>query len=217
MKAGDEVIKEALETVIGRTPSRIFDSGESWGLFREDQPCVYWIQSGLVKVGCYTQSGQEDFRYLVKGESLIGELAVFDKVSPEEFAIAVETTCVHEISVQELSKIFIKEPFLQKWIMELMRYRLGLLEKRLQSVLFKPSKVRVLDFLREYLLEFGECDEGIISIPNYLSHTDIALFTSTSRQTVNRVLNELRKSGILSYDKFGLSIPREKAQQLING
>jgi CRP/FNR family transcriptional regulator, cyclic AMP receptor protein len=36
---------------------------------------------------------------------------------------------------------------------------------------------------------------------NYLTHTDIANFISTSRQSVNVLLNELRDSGMLYYNR----------------
>jgi CRP/FNR family cyclic AMP-dependent transcriptional regulator len=40
-----------------------------------------------------------------------------------------------------------------------------------------------------------------IVLNNYLTHSDIAGFISTSRQSVNVLLNELRDSGMLFYNR----------------
>jgi CRP-like cAMP-binding protein len=49
-----------------------------------------------------------------------------------------------------------------------------------------------------------------IVLPNYLTHSDIAGFIATSRQSVNVLLNELRDSGLLCYNrkKIELNDPR---------
>lgn len=203
---GDEILQ---------LPSRWIEAGKSWNLFGSAETTVYWIKSGVVKVGCYTPEGMEDLRLLVKGQTMIGEMAVLGTISPDDFAVAVTDCEICEINAARLSELLASNEEFQQWLMELMRSRLACLEKRLQAVLFKPSRQRVLDFLYRYVIGFGQLNKGLYEVPSYLSHTDIAQFTSTSRQTVNRVFNQLRKDGILDYDKEFLWVEENRVGQIL--
>jgi len=196
-----DILSSRLREEIADFPHRKVGAGESLILYRPASPSVFWVRTGIFKVGSFTSAGQEDLRYLVKEGSLFGELAIMDKVEPEDFAVAITDAEICEISLSQLNLILQKEPRLRIGIMNLMRERLDLTEKRLQSLIFKASGDRVLAFLEEYIREFGKLTEDKLTLPNYLSHSDIALFTSTSRQTVNRIFNQLKKEGVLNYDK----------------
>lgn len=210
-----EIPVKALGDEILQLPSHKYKAGKNWNLFETPEPKVYWIKSGIVKVGCFTAEGLEDLRFLVKGQTMIGEMAVLGTANPDDFAVAVTDCEICEIDALTLSKLLAYNDDFQRWLMELMRSRLSFLEKRLQAVLFKPSKDRVLEFLHNFILEFGYLKNGLFEVPSLLSHTDIAQFTSTSRQTVNRVFNQLRKDQTLDYDKEFLWIEEDKVGVLM--
>ena len=60
--------------------------------------------------------------------------------------------------------------------------------------------------LNAYFAESGQKPDGNrigdkIILNNYITHSDIAGVIATSRQSVNTLLNELRDSGILFYNR----------------
>jgi CRP-like cAMP-binding protein len=80
------------------------------------------------------------------------------------------------------------------------------MEKRLESLNFKPSRDRILDFIKESIL--SKCktlQDGTLVCP-FLTHVDIAKMTDTSRQTVTLVLNELKRSDLIDFDRNVLEI-----------
>ncbi|MCI4666559.1 MAG: Crp/Fnr family transcriptional regulator [Bacteroidia bacterium] len=216
MSLNQNIPAEVLSDEISQLPTRTYHAGRNWNLFGSSDNKVYWLKSGIVKVGCYTSEGIEDLRFLIQGQTMLGEMAVLGNGNPDDFAIAITDCQICEIDAITLSKLLSYNPDFQVWLMELMRTRLALLEKRLQAILFQPSKDRVLSFLQDYFLEFGQVENNMLRVPSYLSHTDIAQFTSTSRQTVNRVLNQLRKEGLLDYDKETLWIAQDNLSRMFD-
>jgi hypothetical protein len=75
------------------------------------------------------------------------------------------------------------------------------IESRLESLLFKDSKSRIIEFILYNLEKRGERVGYEYVIRNFSTHQEVADMTATSRQTVTMVLNELRANKILSFDR----------------
>jgi len=77
------------------------------------------------------------------------------------------------------------------------------LERRLQSLLFKDTKTRLLEFLNELKEDYGHCcpKTGDMVIEHPYTQKDIANLIGTSRPTLNTILNELKESNILDFNR----------------
>lgn len=194
--------KEELEILDQGPPMNRYKKGDLVMFPDADDPYISFLKKGTVKVGSYTEAGYEDLKYLVKEGHIFGELALVGKENPDEFAIAVEECLICRIEVPTMRLLMDRNPNLKDALLQLMGERINKLEKRLESILFKTSRTRIADFLIDYIREFGKKeDDGTIRVRNNLTFTDIARLTSTSRQTVNMMMSELRKEGILDYDR----------------
>ncbi len=80
------------------------------------------------------------------------------------------------------------------------------LERRLEALVFRNSRNRILEFLVETTACRGQRMgyEWVIRGP--LTHRDIASLTATSRQTVTTLLNDLRAMKLLHFDRKRLLI-----------
>jgi len=78
--------------------------------------------------------------------------------------------------------------------------RLQMLEERMHSFVFKKAKVRIANFIKKTGdlkgIRIG-VDECLIN--HGMSHKEIAYLTDTSRQTVARVLGDLKKANIIHF------------------
>ena len=162
---------------------------------------VYFLKKGVIKIGSFTADGQEDYKYLVQEGQIFGELALVGKENPNDMAIAVEDSMICLVDVETMQKMMITNRSLNNSIFKIMGFRIRKLERRLEAILFKDAKTRILEFLIEHLKDFGVQEGDKIRVKNYLTHRDIAKLTSTSRQTVNAVFSELRKANLIHYDK----------------
>lgn len=174
-------------------------------------PYIYFVKTGILKVGTYTDEGQEDLKYLVKPGHIFGELALVGQGNPNDFAIAVEDCIFCLIDIPSMRELMRKYPDLNEAVLQLMGTRIRKLEKRLEGILFKTSRHRVLEFMLTYLEEFGRRDGQRLKIRNNLTFSDIAKLTSTSRQTVNSIMSELRRQETIHYDKDWIWMEEQQA------
>ena len=81
-----------------------------------------------------------------------------------------------------------------------------LTEKRLESMVFKNSRTRIVEFLHSLGKEQGQRVGYETLVRNFFTHQEIADLTGTSRQTVTTTLNELRNQNIITFNRRRLLI-----------
>ena len=80
------------------------------------------------------------------------------------------------------------------------------MEKRLESLVFKDSRSRIVEFLVDLNSEKGERVGYEWVVRGFITHQEIANLTATSRQTVTTVLNELKTKNIITFNRKRLLI-----------
>ncbi|MCF6167484.1 Crp/Fnr family transcriptional regulator [Lutibacter sp.] len=165
---------------------------------------VYLIEKGKVKLGYYNEDGSEIVKaVLCKGE-LFGEKAILGEEKRNEFAQSTENkTSICPIGVSTLHDLMRDNQTFTLKIYKFINFRIKKLERRLQMLLFKDAKTRLLDFLGELSEEFGTvCSKtGKIKIQHPYTQKDIANLIGTSRPTLNISLNELKEEGVLNFNR----------------
>ena len=96
---------------------------------------------------------------------------------------------------------------LELFMMKIISSRLLKMEKRLESLVFKDSRTRVVEFLKDLAQDKGR-KIGLyeVEVRGFLTHQEIANLTATSRQTVTTVLNELKKKNIITFNRRRLLV-----------
>src|SRR5690606_8888875 len=91
-------------------------------------------------------------------------------------------------------------------VMKIMAKKILDLQSRLQVVISGDVQQKVIQSLLHLVQEYGIVKEDgiLISIP--LTHQDLANMLGMSRESVNRVLNQLKKEKILSINRKGILI-----------
>jgi len=92
-------------------------------------------------------------------------------------------------------------------INKLIGLRIQKLERRLDALVFKDARTRLLDFIKELVAEKGTEEDGRLRVEHSLTHKDIADLTGTSRQTVTTLLNELKNEGLIDFERKAFFIP----------
>ncbi len=174
--------------------------GEEIYFNREDKEVIYFLKTGLVKI---VSKSKNHTKYIVKKGGVFGELALLDDEDDahSEFkAVALKDSAVCFIGVDQMMFLIEKHALLKNNILKLNAFRIKKLEKKLEDLFYKGSKTRIKEYIFDYIAEFGVKKEENIEVENLLSHTDIANLTNTSRQTVNNVMSQLRKTNIIDYN-----------------
>lgn len=208
------IAKEDIKYLAKAAPLHRVYKGNPILFSQNESPQIYFLKKGAVKIGTYRPDGQEDLKYLAKQGDVFGELALLNKQSSNDFAIALEDSLVCPVDVNIIYMLMERNPGLNTAVNQLMGDRIEKLERRLDSILFKSSRVRILEFIKDYFLQFGKEEGDEVRVKNQLTHSDIAKLTATSRQSVNSVFNYLRRNHIIDYNTEWIWSDKESFQQM---
>ena len=173
-------------------------------IYFEDEPSkyIYLIVSGRVKIGSYKEDGKEVVKAILSIGEIFGELALAGEEKRQDFAQALdENTAICSMSIIDMQKLMANDQPLNLKIIKLIGMRIKKLERRIDSLVFKDARSRIVEFLRDMALEKGKKVGYEIMFKNYLTHKDIASLTGTSRQTVTTVLNDLKDKNLINFDR----------------
>jgi CRP/FNR family transcriptional regulator, cyclic AMP receptor protein len=173
-------------------------------IYFENEPSehLYLIANGRVKIGSYTADGREIVKAILSQGEIFGELALAGEERRPDFAQALDDdTTVCPMSIQDMQELMANNKSLNLKIIKLIGLRIKKLERKVESLVFKDARTRIIEFLRDMAIEKGKKVGFETMFRNYLTHRDIASLTGTSRQTVTMVLNELKDKNIINFDR----------------
>lgn len=173
-------------------------------IYFEDSPSdhIYLVANGRVKIGSYKEDGNEVVKAILSPGEIFGELALAGEERRPDFAQALDDdTTVCPMSIEDMQELMASNKPLNLKIIKLIGLRIKKLERKVESLVFKDARTRIIEFLRDMALEKGKRVGFETMFKNYLTHRDIASLTGTSRQTVTTVLNELKDKNIINFDR----------------
>lgn len=174
---------------------------------------VYFLKNGTIKITSYSNDGNEIIKNIVKRGDIFGTLGLFEAEDEEDYVVAMEDAVVCIIDSGYFKKLMENNRNLNNYIFKLAGLRIKKLERNLTSLLYKDATTRIKDFIIDYVKDFGLEKEDIFLARNLLSNNDIGILTSTSRQTVNKTLNNLKRNNVIDFDKNTIKVNKKAMQK----
>lgn len=173
--------------------------------FEEDSADkIYLITTGKVKIGYVTDEGEEIITaILLKGE-IFGEKAILGEEKRNEFAQVIDSeTSICPITTEMMIDLLRENKEFSVKIYKFIGFRFKKLERRLQLLLFKDTKTRLKEFIKELSEDFGyeNVVTGDMIIRQPYTQKEMATLIGTSRPTLNILLNELKEEDYLDFDR----------------
>lgn len=171
-------------------------------IFKNDDEItdVYIMHKGSVKCGRQAGLDKVLLKEIVYKKELLGENVLSNKKIRSEFAQTLSEVELFKIPVAFFRDILEKNPQLCQELTMILINKMSNLEKRLSNFVFKKAHSRIVDFLKELATTNGiKIGLEEILINHGLSHKEIANITDTSRQTVARVLGDLKRQNIIHF------------------
>jgi CRP-like cAMP-binding protein len=162
---------------------------------------IYMIVSGHVRIGHYQEDGKEVITAILSTGEIFGELAMAGEEKRKGYAQAMEATVICPLSITQLADLMKENKELSFKILKLIGLRLMKLERKLELLVFKDARTRIIEFLKDAASWKGKKVGFETMIATRLTHKDIAALTGTSRQTVTTILNELKEKNLINFDR----------------
>jgi CRP/FNR family transcriptional regulator, cyclic AMP receptor protein len=162
---------------------------------------IYMVVNGKVKVGHYLEGGEEVLSAILTTGEIFGELAMAGEERRKDFAQAMEETVICPLTIDELKMLMYDNKELSFKILKLIGLRIMKLERKLELLVFKDARTRIVEFLKDVAAWRGKKVGYETLIQTSLTHKDIASLTGTSRQTVTTILNELKDQNLINFNR----------------
>ncbi len=175
---------------------RVYQPGDAIYNEGEYGDALYVLISGVVKLFRPYSGSKEATLRLLKSWDIFGHLAFAGEAKQRAYAEAVT-----ECEVTKVPKIFMerairREPRAALKMMTLLELRLVQYEELVKCLLPRETEVRLANLLPLLARKFGESRDGLVTIDLRLTHQDLAAMVASTRESVTKVLNELRNRGV---------------------
>jgi CRP/FNR family cyclic AMP-dependent transcriptional regulator len=178
-------------------------------IYQVGQPSetLYFLDKGMVKIGAHAEDGREVIKQILYPATMFGEMGVLGEKCRQDFAVAFnEEVRLYSMPVDSFRRWMRNTPPLTMQMLHWVGGQLRRTERRLESLIFKDARERIVDFLKDTAQKRGKSIGYETLIKHSLTQQDIANITGTSRQTVTSVLNELRKSNLIHFNRRSILI-----------
>ncbi|MCA0236974.1 MAG: Crp/Fnr family transcriptional regulator [Bacteroidetes bacterium] len=162
---------------------------------------VYFLLKGIVKIAVHAEK-KDIIKYVVREGNFFGESCLTGDAQRRDFAYAMdENVQVLEMDVAMVLNVMRNNFAFAQSLLHFLGERLRYTENQLENVVLKDSKSRIMEFLHQMGIEQGRRVGFETLVKHNMTHQDIADLTGTSRQMVTAVLNQLKRSNVLYFNR----------------
>jgi len=197
-----DLSQEELEDINRKTRMKTAKKGQFIYFPKDPSRVLFFLKKGRVKLGSYSERGKEIIKIVLYPGEIFGEMAITGETNRKDFAIALdEGTRMCTINVVEFQEILNANPSLSMKMTKKIGERLRNVERKLEDLLFKDARTRVINFMKEMANQYGKQIGTETLVKHTLTHQEIAGLTATSRQTVTTVLSDLKEKDIIYVER----------------
>jgi CRP/FNR family transcriptional regulator, cyclic AMP receptor protein len=163
---------------------------------------VFILVSGKLKISEIGSTGDEMIKELILPGDLFGDVILSYEGPTYEYAEVIsERATFYSISQEQLASLMRSNHTLTMNYMAKVSEKFKSLESRYVNMVTRDVKSRLLYCFKEWAKKEGKNLGDRVIVKNSLTHNDLANLISTSRQTVTVILNELKESGAITYNR----------------
>lgn len=195
-----DLSENELNAIAARAPMQTVEAGTV--LYTPDQEIevLFILKKGRVRLFRISPSGKTFTTAILTPGSIFGEMAILGQRMHDQFAEALEACVICLMSKEDVKQILLSDPRIAARLAESLGRRLLEMEQRLSDFAFKSVAQRVMSTLlmfchghemrQNWLFGRKRCEIRC-------THEQLASFVGTYRETVTKVLDELRDQGLI--------------------
>lgn len=167
---------------------------------------LYYLVQGIVKLITVCEGKEVLEDYYLSGELLNCEALLFPHRSSVIAEAMTRQVIVKKIPIQTYRQAMRAQPGMYDVVIENLTNSLYRTRERLRSLNLMGSQQRVIHFLTSWVARSGRQVGYEWVLKPFPTHGEIGDLSDTSRQTVSVVLNQLRKAGIVHFNRAYLIV-----------
>ena len=171
---------------------------------------MYLVLSGKVKVVKAASGGKETLLAIHKAGDFFGEMSLLDGKTAPATVTAMEDSKIISLSGADFHKYLMRSDKVMLQIIHVLCARLRQVWQT-QSLSSSTADARIRMGLHQLSRKHGIRDSSGIIIDLKITHQEMAEMVGTSRETVTRVLAQLRRQGIIEISQRRIKLLNPEA------
>lgn len=176
---------------------RKYDKGEYVFMEGQEREDVYFIRRGLIKVVKVDEEGREHIVNILGRGQMFPHVGFFQDGPYPGTAQVMERSTLLCIRCSQFDALLTEYPDIARKVMRVMGERILNLQAKLQELALFASYDRVVALLRHFAEEHGTDKPDGVYVKLPVTHEEMAHMIGMTRESVNRVWNQLRRDGAL--------------------
>lgn len=209
-----ELSAQELDPIVEIAQPRFFKS--RMYAFMQGDPLdrVFFIHSGKVKIYKTDSSGREQIISILEAGEMFPHAGFFRKGDYPAHAEMMEDSCLIIIPIARFEEILISYPELSIKLFKVLGEKIVDLQQRLEEQILHNSYEQIIMLLLRLCRTNGEKRGNTFKITTHFTNKELASMIGSSRETVSRTINYLKKKDYLKMDEDGCYlIDHEKLHQ----
>ncbi len=171
-------------------------------IYWEGEGCeyLYYLKQGSVKLTKSSDDGKDLVLYYFQPRDLFGDLRDNINTTNSYSAEAMSDCTLGVIQQKDLETLLWQNGDLAIDFMKWLGYMQRFLQTKLRDLLFFGKHGALASTLIRMSNTFGVSDGDSIRISNKFTNSEIADLIGSTRETVNRMLNQMKKDNIIGYE-----------------
>ena len=205
---------EILDRMGVASADRAYQPGDA--IYRQGEygDALYVLKSGVVKLFRPYSGSKEATLRLLKPWDIFGHLAFVGEARQRAYAEAVTECRVTKVPKIFMERAIRREPQAALKMMTLLELRLVQYEELVKCLLPRETEVRLANLLPILAQKFGDRGpdgNSAVTIDLRLTHQDLAAMVASTRESVTKVLNDMRNRGVVEIEAGRITIKDQTA------
>jgi CRP-like cAMP-binding protein len=158
------------------------------------------ILEGKVRIFLQDSRGREVILVVLGREDFFGEMSLLDGKTRSASAQAQQETRVYSIAHDEFYRFLERTPVVSLKMLRFLSERLRKADEIIENLALLSVKGRLARLLADWGAKDGKAIEGHTVFRLPMPKTQIAQMLGTSRETVSRMMSELKDEGFISME-----------------
>lgn len=194
-----DLTQDELDVIAKRAPMQTVDGGTVFYSPEQATEVLFILKQGRVRIFRLSPDGKAFTTAVLNAGTIFGEMALLGQQMHDQFAEAMQSCVICLMSREDVFQLLLSDQRIASRIAETLGNRLLEMERRLSDFAFKNVSQRIASTL--LLLHRNEQQHQIWPFGRRsevrFTHEQLAEYVGTYRETVTKVLNELREQGMI--------------------
>jgi CRP/FNR family transcriptional regulator, cyclic AMP receptor protein len=186
-----------IATVDGRFPAMAYRKGELIYSPYDPGEALMMLERGHVRLYRSAADGRQLTLAILDEGAAFGLPGALDEQPYDAYAEAFTDCTVRMLPTDQLEALVATHPRVALNLMRSLAGRLREVEDQVERLAFLPVSARLAAKLLELMDRYGRVTPQGIRIDERFTHLQLAEMIGTSRETLTKVINELRDSGVI--------------------